>query len=106
MMRARRLMHISAPLYDGHLADVVLRIHPERFVHEAAENFARQDGGGPDRLPLLPHLVQTWHADPGVELVRVVRDVVEVMLEPGLTNELVDGAHGRQWIARQAFVGQ
>src|SRR3974377_2429483 len=31
----------TALLHDGHLADVVLRIHPERFVHEAAEDFAR-----------------------------------------------------------------
>jgi hypothetical protein len=30
-------------LNDRHLTDVVLRIHPERLVHEAAEDFARQD---------------------------------------------------------------
>ena len=54
---------------------------------------------------VVPMPVQTGHADPGVELVRVVGDVVEVMLEPGLANELVDCAHGRQRIACQALGG-
>src|ERR1700734_3610567 len=36
---------LAGPLHDRHLADVVLRVHPERFVDEAAEDFARQDGG-------------------------------------------------------------
>jgi hypothetical protein len=46
------------------------------------------------------------HADPRIELVRVVGNVVEVMFEPGFADELVDRAHGRRRIARQAFVGQ
>src|SRR5215831_10189493 len=69
---------LTGPLHDGHLADVVLRIHPERFIHEAAEDFARQDGGALDRFYLRAHSMQTGQADPGVELVRVVGDVVEV----------------------------
>src|SRR5579859_5333330 len=48
-------------LHDRHLADVVLRIHPERFVHEAAEDFARQDGRALDRLHLRAHPMQTRH---------------------------------------------
>jgi len=50
--------------------------------------------------------MQAGHADPGVELVRVVGDVVEVMFEPGFADELIDRAHGRRRVARQAFVGQ
>src|SRR5262252_9550711 len=66
----------SALLHNGHLADVVLRVHPERFVHEAAENFTRQDGGALDRLHLRPHRMQAGHADPGVDLVRLVGNVI------------------------------
>src|ERR1700678_1689178 len=61
---------IRSYLHDRHLADVVLRVHPERFVHEAAEDFARQDRGALDRLNPWPHCMQTRHADPRVELVR------------------------------------
>src|SRR3984885_4554764 len=100
------LRPLGGPLLNRYLADVVLRVHPERFVHEAAEDFARQDGGALDRLHLGAHRMQARHADPGVELVRVVGDVVEIMFEPGLADELVDRAHGCRWIARQAFVGQ
>ena len=92
--------------HDRHLADVIFRVHPERFVHEAAEDFARQNGGALDRLYLRAHRMQAGHADPGVELVRMVGNVVEVMFEPGFADELVDRAHGRRGIARQALVGQ
>src|SRR5579863_1992914 len=87
---------LNGPLHDGHLADVVVRIHPERFVHEAAEDFARQDGGALNGLDLRAHSMQAGQTYPGVELVRVVRNVVEVVLEPGFAEELVDRAHGRR----------
>src|ERR1700733_5866625 len=92
------LRPLGGPLHNRYLADVVLRVHPERFVHEAAEDFARQDGGALDRLHLRAHGVQAGHADPGIELVRVVGNIVEVMFEPGLADELVDRAHGGQRI--------
>src|ERR1700722_9899710 len=97
---------LEGPLHDRHLADVVFRVHPERFVHEAAEDFARQDGSALDRFHLRAHRMQAGHADAGVELVRVVGNAFEVMFEPGFADELVDRAHGGRRIARQAFVGQ
>jgi len=49
--------------------------------------------------------MQAEHTDPGIELVRVVGNVIEVVLEPGLTDELAD----RAWPpmdAYQALTGQ
>src|ERR1700722_20125237 len=97
---------VAPSLHDRHLADVVFRVHPERFVHKATEDFARQDGGALDRLHLRAHRMQAGHPTAGVELVSVEGNVVKVMVEPGFANDLVDRAHGRRWIARQAFVGQ
>src|SRR5579884_3813035 len=100
-VRVIRSSLLHGPLHNGHLADVVLRVHPERFVHEPAEDLARQDGNALERLHLRAHRMQAWHANSRIELVRAVREVLEVMLEPGLADELIDGAHGRQRVARQ-----
>src|ERR1700756_5518634 len=87
------------PLHDGYLIDVVLGIHPERLVRKASEDVAREDGLAFDRLHLWPNGMQTGHADAGIELVSVVFDVVEVVLEPGLIQELINRAHSGSRIA-------
>lgn len=41
--------------------------------------------------------MQAGHTDPGMELVRVAGNVIEVVLEPGLTDGL-QTARGRRWM--------
>src|SRR5579871_5230895 len=67
------------PLHDRHLVDVVLGVGPKRLVHEAREDLARQDGRSLDRRHFRAHGMQPRHSDPGVELVSVVGNAVEIV---------------------------
>ncbi|MNF83199.1 hypothetical protein D3C84_655190 [compost metagenome] len=81
---------LGFPGSPDHMSLAAARVLPEVEPGVLFKQVGRQDGATRLDFHLGPHLVQSFQTERLVEFWRVVFDMLEIMLEPGFSEEVVD----------------